>query len=110
MAVGDEPRVHEIRVSGCADVAELLALQEPIARALCPEPEHSGPCDVPWEFSYGDDEPPVLLLGIYTSGARAAEVTDRVRTVIGEARSAVLGEGNPERFKVLVEQYRIEHG
>ncbi len=113
MAVADEPRVYEIGVRGCAGVAEALALQEPIARMLCPEPEHEGPCPVPWEFSLGDDTEDgetsaVLLLGVYAPRAAAAEVADRVRQIAGAARPVSFSEGDPGRFEALVEQYRVE--
>ncbi|MFI0712520.1 hypothetical protein ACH4SK_18115 [Streptomyces inhibens] len=126
MPVGDEPRVYEIRIHGCADTEEALALQESIARVLCPDEWHKGPCDVPWGFTLGAEERAdggesdagesdggesvVLVLGIHTSGRTAAEVADRVRAVVGEAREAVLCEGDAEQFEELVEQYRIESG
>lgn len=116
MPVGEEPRVYEIRVYGCADTEEALALQEPIARLLCPDEWHDGPCDVPWEFTLADDEradgdgAKVLVLGVHTSGTRAAEVADRLRAAVGETRPVELGEGDAERFETLVEQYRIESG
>ncbi|ADI04144.1 putative sugar translocase [Streptomyces bingchenggensis BCW-1] len=116
LPVGEEPRVYEIRVYGCADSGEAIALQDPIARLLCPEEWHDGPCDVPWGFTLdGDrradgDEATVLVLGVHTSGARAAEVADQVRAAIGERGPVELGEGDPDRFETLVEQYRIESG
>lgn len=116
MPVGEEPRVYEIRVYGCADSGEAVALQGPIARLLCPEEWHDGPCDVPWGFTLDSDrradgdEATVLVLGVYTSGARAAEVADQVRAAIGERGPVELGEGDPEQFETLVEQYRIESG
>ncbi|REK86989.1 hypothetical protein DY245_29125 [Streptomyces inhibens] len=121
MSVGDEPRVYEIRIHGCAGTEEALALQESIVRVLCPDEWHKGPCEVPWGFTLGADERAdggesdggesvVLVLGIYTSGRTAAEVADRVRAVVGEAREAVLCEGDAEQFEELVEQFRIENG
>lgn len=116
MPVGEEPRVYEIRVYGCADSGEAIALQGPIARLLCPEEWHDGPCDVPWGFTLDSDrradgdEATVLVLGVHTSGARAAEVADQVRAAIGERGPVELGEGDPEQFETLVEQYRIESG
>jgi putative flippase GtrA len=116
MRVGEEARVYEIRVYGCADTEEALALQDPIARLLCPEEWHDGPCDVPWDFTLAGDERPdgdgatVLVLGVYTSGARAAEAADQVRAAIGEMGPVELREGDAEQFETLVEQYRIESG
>lgn len=70
---GAQPRIHEIHIRGCGDTAEALALQEPIARLLCPVERHSGPCAVPWGFSV--DEDAALVLGVYTTRAKAEEVT-----------------------------------
>ncbi|MEU8350443.1 MULTISPECIES: hypothetical protein [Streptomyces] len=102
--------MYEIRVQGCAGTDEALALQEPIARTLCPEPEHAGPCAVPWDITLGDTDEPVLVVGVYTTRERAAEAAGQVREVVGGTLSVVLGEGDPGRFETLVEQYRIEHG
>lgn len=96
-----EPRVYEVRVHGCATVEEAIALQEPIARLLCPEEHHTGPCEVPWGFSLEDAE---------DDAERAAEVVERVRALVGEARPVTWGAGDdPERFEELVEQHRVEH-
>ena len=115
MPAGEEPRVYEIRIHGCASTQEAFALQEPIARVLCPDEWHEPPCDVPWGFTFDDDEradgeeAAVLVLGVYTSSARAAEVADRVRAVAGETRPAVVNEGDTERFEELVQQHRFEN-
>jgi hypothetical protein len=115
MSAVEEPRVYEIRIGGFANSAEAFALQEQIARLLCPDEEHTGPCDIPWEFGLGDaddadpdDERTVLVLGVHTLGARAADVADRVRATVGEARPVVWGPGDPADFEALIEQYRIE--
>ncbi|MYW04825.1 hypothetical protein [Streptomyces sp. SID3343] len=115
MPVEDEPQVHEIRVHGFADSGEAFAVQHPIARMLCPEEEHTGPCDVPWEFTVGThdeadpgDERTVLVLGVHTLGVRAAAVADRVRALVGDTHPVVWGRGDPDRFEALIEQYRIE--
>ncbi|MDT0342875.1 GNAT family N-acetyltransferase [Streptomyces litchfieldiae] len=103
------PRVYEIRVTGCTDLDEALALQDPIARELCPEEEHPGPCDVPWSFGLGgDDDTTVLVLGVCTTGARVVEVADRVRALLGPGRRVEVAEGDPDAFPELVEQYRAE--
>ncbi|GAA2386243.1 hypothetical protein GCM10010420_06190 [Streptomyces glaucosporus] len=111
-----EPRVFEVRVRGCATVEEALALQEPIARLLCPDEHHAGPCEVPWGFTLDDAEGPddgatVLVLGVcVTSGGRAAEVAGRVRELAGGERTVTWEESrDPERFGELAEQYRIEN-
>ena len=95
---------YELTIRG---TGEALDLQEPVKRVLCPVEEHDGPCEVPWGFSMseGDD----LVLGIYASQEKAAEVADRVRHVVG-AREVVLSQGTPGRFDELEEQWRIEHG
>jgi hypothetical protein len=107
-------RVYEVRVRGQAGTEEALALQGPIARLLCPDERHDGPCEVPWGFTLSDDgqsqgEAVVLVLGVYATAGRAEEVAARVREVAGEERSVSLSEGDPELFEELVEQYRIEH-
>jgi hypothetical protein len=115
MAVADGSRVYEIAVHGCAGVDEALALQEPIARLLCPEPDHDGPCPVPWELTLDDDHEggaasAVLLLGVHATRAGAAGVAARVRALAGDARPVSLSEGDPGRFEALVEQHRVERG
>lgn len=95
----------EIRVEGFADSDEALAMQEPVARVLCPVAEHDGPCEVPWGFTLTDDHD--LVLGIYATRSKADEVAAEVRRVAG--RPVVLAESAPGRFDELAEQYRIEH-
>jgi hypothetical protein len=110
--VEDEPRVYEVQIHGCSSIEDALALQAPIARVLCPDEWHEPPCDVPWTFTFGDDEGQnavVLILGIYASSGQATEVAGQVRAVAGETRSVVLAAGDPERFEGLVKQYRIEN-
>ncbi|QKW09014.1 hypothetical protein HUT18_24160 [Streptomyces sp. NA04227] len=59
---GAEPgarRVHEIRVGTLAGGREAEALSEELTRVLCPDPEHSSPCPVPWSSgssAVGPDE------------------------------------------------------
>jgi hypothetical protein len=111
--VEDEPCVYEIQIHGCPSIEEALALQTPIARVLCPDEWHEPPCEVPWTFTFCDNEGQnnavVLILGIYAFSGQATELAEQVRAVAGETRSVVLGEGAPERFEALVEQYRIEN-
>lgn len=95
--------VYEVTIQG----ERRLEMQEPIKRVLCPVEEHDGPCEVPWGFSASEDND--LVLGIYASAEKAAEVVDRVRGVVG-GREVVLAEAGPGRFEELEEQYRIEHG
>ncbi|MEV0287484.1 hypothetical protein AB0H36_25505 [Kribbella sp. NPDC050820] len=84
-----------------------LSLQEPVARVLCPVEGHDGPCEVPWGFSVsGQDD---LVLGIYASPAKAAEVVERVQEVVG-ASEVVLSPAPADHFEELAEQHRIEHG
>ncbi|SMQ16580.1 hypothetical protein SAMN06272771_2950 [Streptomyces sp. Ag82_O1-12] len=111
--VEDEPRVYEIRVLGCPSSKEALALQAPIKLLLCPDPDHAPPCEVPWSFTLagGDDgASTALVLGVYTSRGRAAQVADRVRVLVGEARSVAVSEGDAGEWEELVEQYRFERG
>lgn len=111
---GDQPRVYEIRIRGCADTEEALGLQKPVERLLCPDPDHAPPCDIPWSF--GLDEQPdgsggtskVLIVGVYTTLGQAARVAERARALVGEGRPVLVREGDAERFGELVEQYRAE--
>ncbi|MGW7493286.1 hypothetical protein ACWGKA_03095 [Streptomyces luteogriseus] len=111
--VEDEPRVYEIRIHGCPTSQEALALQDPIERLLCPDPDHTPPCEIPWSFTLAggdDDASTVLVLGVYTPGGRAAQVADRVRTLVGETRNVDVSEGEAGEWEELVEQYRFEKG
>lgn len=102
--VGFMPGVYEISVSATDDDA--LALQEPIARTLCHDEWHNGPCEVPWGFSADDAG---LLLGIYATAEKAAEVADGVRAVVGD-RTVELREGAAADYPEVVTQYEIEYG
>jgi hypothetical protein len=106
--------VYEIRVHGCRSGQEAIALQDPIERLLCPDPDHAPPCEIPWSFTLAgegtDDDSTALLLGVYTSQGQAMQVADRVRTLVGETRSIAVSEGDAEEWEELVEQYRVEKG
>ncbi len=43
--------LHEIRLGLLATDEQVERLQEAVARLLCPEPGHAGPCAVPWTIS-----------------------------------------------------------
>ncbi|MFD5336107.1 hypothetical protein [Streptomyces hawaiiensis] len=108
-----EPRVYEIRIHGCPTSQEALALQEPIERLLCPDPDHAPPCEIPWSFTLADgddDASTALVLGVYTSGVRAAQVADRVRVLVGETGPVAVSEGEAGDWEELIEQYRVEKG
>ncbi|PPS74589.1 MULTISPECIES: hypothetical protein [Streptomyces] len=109
----DEPRVYEIRIQGCPTSQEALALQAPIERLLCPDPDHAPPCEIPWSFTLAggdDDASTALVLGVYTSSGRATQVADRVRTLVGTSRTVGVSEGEDGEWEELVEQYRVEKG
>ncbi|MFD6171610.1 hypothetical protein [Streptomyces coeruleorubidus] len=116
MTAVDEPGAYEIRIHGCLSVQEALVLKESVKRLLCPDPDHAPPCDVPWScFAVGDDEravdgieATVLVLGVYASGRRAAQVADQVRGVVGETRPVTVSAAAAGQFEELAEQYRIE--
>ena len=62
-------QIYEIHIRAFAGTDAALALQEPLARLLCPVEDHVGPCEVPWGFTLGDargpDDPECdLVLGI----------------------------------------------
>ncbi|WP_406050294.1 hypothetical protein [Kribbella sp. NBC_00889] len=46
----------EVRIAGFAGVDDALAMQETVARVLCPVPEHNGPCE-PREVTLMDGTP-----------------------------------------------------
>ncbi|GAA2280618.1 hypothetical protein GCM10010145_59390 [Streptomyces ruber] len=112
----DEPGTYEIRIHGCLSAQEALVLKEPVTRLLCPDPDHAPPCDVPWScFTAGDDEraddgseATVLVLGVYATARRAAQVADQVRGVVGETRPVTVSAAAAGQFEELAEQYRIE--
>ncbi|WP_156959313.1 hypothetical protein [Nocardia sp. BMG51109] len=108
--------MYEIRVHGCPSAEEALALQEPIGRLLCPDPDHPPPCEVPWGFSLDDDEhaedgdeAPVLVVGVYVSREKASQVVAQVRELVGDTLPVVMQPGRPGMFEELAEQYRIEN-
>ncbi|WP_030571850.1 hypothetical protein [Streptomyces aureocirculatus] len=122
-------QIYEIHIHGCAGTDEALALQEPLARLLCPVEDHEGPCEVPWGCTLrdkpgngdgegdgdrdrdGHGEPEhVLVLGIFADARKAAEVLARVRSFVGAAHRVVLREAVTDTFDELAEQYRIEQG
>ncbi|MFD5480849.1 hypothetical protein [Streptomyces hawaiiensis] len=110
----DPPRVYEIRIAGHPSTEEALALQDPIQRLLCPDPDHAPPCEVPWSFTVAgdgpDDSSTALVLGVYTSRGQATRVAAQVRTLAGEGRAVAVSEGDAEEWEELVEQYRFERG
>ncbi|MFJ3618513.1 hypothetical protein ACIPSH_10210 [Streptomyces iakyrus] len=110
----DPPRVYEIRIAGHPSTEEALALQDPIQRLLCPDPDHAPPCEVPWSFTVADDGPDddstALILGVYTSEGQATRLVTQVRTLVGEERVVAVGEGDAGEWGELVEQYRFEQG
>ncbi|MGW7214780.1 hypothetical protein [Streptomyces collinus] len=109
----DQPRVYEIRIAGDPSTEEALALQAPIQRLLCPNPDHAPPCEVPWSFTVADDGPDhstALVLGVYTSEGQAKRLAAQVRTLVGEGRDVAVSEGDAGEWEELVEQYRFEQG
>ncbi|MGV9292747.1 hypothetical protein [Amycolatopsis sp. NPDC003676] len=58
----DERKTHEIRVGIYATEDQSRDLVEQIKLLLCPEPEHSSPCPVPWAIGLlSEDEFPADL-------------------------------------------------
>jgi hypothetical protein len=105
--------VYEIRVHGCWSGQEAIALQDPIERLLCPDPDHAPPCEIPWSFTLAgeeNDDTTALVLGVYTSNGQATRVADRVRALVGEPRTVAVSEGDAGEWEELVEQYRFESG
>jgi hypothetical protein len=105
--------VYEIRIHGCPSSEEALALQDPVERLLCPDPDHAPPCDVPWSFTLAGedaDDTTALVLGVYTSNGQATRVADRVRALVGEPRTITVSAGDAGEWEELVEQHRVEKG
>ncbi|WP_432563040.1 hypothetical protein [Kineococcus sp. SYSU DK003] len=42
---------YEVRIGLWASPEQAMDIQERLARALCPEPGHDGPCEVPWSIA-----------------------------------------------------------
>ncbi|MEU3270112.1 hypothetical protein ABZ639_04650 [Saccharomonospora sp. NPDC006951] len=114
MTIDTEPRLYEVRIGGFGGDEDALALTGPIARLLCPDEWHEGPCEVPWGFTLAEggelSELSELVVGIYTAGNTAAEILARVRALAGPEHPAALSDGDPELFPEVVTQYEIEHG
>ncbi|ASR36182.1 hypothetical protein BAY61_15525 [Prauserella marina] len=110
MTIDTEPRLYEVRIGGFGDDEGALALTEPIARLLCPDEWHEGPCEVPWGFSLAGTDGAELVVGIYTTESTAAEILARVRALAGPDHPSALTTGDPGLFPDVITQYEIEHG
>lgn len=114
--MADGPRVFEVLVPGYDSLDEVLALQEPVARLLCPDPSHTGPCEVPWSLGARTEEEedgPVgtghtVVAGLHTTRDRAEEIAARIGAELD--RTARLVEADPGDHEELVEQYRARGG
>lgn len=112
MATEERPELFEIRLHDYPELAQALGVQEPVARLLCPEPEHPGPCEVPWGLTLEEDGPAgagthTVVLGVCATAARAEEIAARVRTVAG-GHQVTVRRGDGDGFAELWEQYRVE--
>jgi len=109
---GEQPSLHEIRVHGCASDAERDELTKRIARTLCPDENHPPPCPVPWSCTLrdaaGTGVGDVLALGVFTSGGRAACVTDWIRLLAGDGRPVFAVPCDADDFPELAEQAAAE--
>jgi hypothetical protein len=85
-------QVYEITIDGDDD------LKDPVARLLCPDPDHAPPCPVPWSFDSAGR--PLVVWGC------AEDLAARVRTAIGVRVTAT--EADPADHDTLVAQYRAE--
>lgn len=114
--MADGPRVFEVLVPGYDSIDEVLALQEPVARLLCPDPSHAGPCEVPWSLGARTEEEedyPVgtghtVVAGLHATRDRAEEIAARIGAELD--RTACLVEADPGNHEELVEQYRARGG
>ncbi|RRO15741.1 hypothetical protein EIL87_17215 [Saccharopolyspora rhizosphaerae] len=110
----EEGRVHEVRVRGFGSVDDAVAAQEVVARLLCPDESHRGPCEIPWSTGVADEPGTpggaVLVVGVLTTARRAEGLLERVLDAVGPEHAVALGEADPEDYAELVEQHRIEAG
>ncbi|WP_350278791.1 hypothetical protein [Kribbella sp. HUAS MG21] len=97
--------LYEIHIQNFPDTESALATQAPIAHTLCPDPDHNTPCEIPWSFTLGDDNN--LILGIYTTPAKATALTETIATLTHHPTA--LHQATPGHFNELETQYRIEH-
>lgn len=54
--MSEERRVQEIRIGVYATEDQARELVEQVKLLLCPEPEHSGPCRIPWSIGLVPEE------------------------------------------------------
>lgn len=63
-----EPQFFEVRVKVWCTDEQVVHLSNQIGHLLCPDLEHDGPCEIPWEISTDelalDDVPPDLIAEI----------------------------------------------
>ncbi|MGW5877340.1 hypothetical protein ACWFMI_12425 [Nocardiopsis terrae] len=98
-------------MSGYADFEEVMAANSRVALLLCPEPDHSGPFEVPWslaartepeeEYPAGTGES--VVAAICATPERAERTAESIGALLG--RPARLVEADHEE---LLEQYRVE--
>ncbi|MBN3931963.1 hypothetical protein IQ279_20425 [Streptomyces verrucosisporus] len=66
----EEPRLWQVKIAVIATSAEHEELMDRLADVLCPDPDHEGPCPVPWGMhsvngdSLTDEERSALLTEI----------------------------------------------
>ncbi|MFL1376288.1 MULTISPECIES: hypothetical protein [unclassified Nocardiopsis] len=112
----EPPRTFEILLPGFATDTEAMEQADTVARLLCPEPGHEGPCPIPWSLGsrLEEEEPdPVgtghtVVAGVYATAAAAREAADRIGAALG--RPARLVEVPLDEYPYLEEQYRVERG
>ncbi|WP_324786473.1 hypothetical protein [Streptomyces sp. H51] len=44
----EEPRLWEVKIGLIATAAQHEELMDRIVEVLCPDPDHEGPCPIPW--------------------------------------------------------------
>ncbi|MDK1473209.1 hypothetical protein QNO07_07195 [Streptomyces sp. 549] len=55
--MSQERQLYELRLGVYATHGQAKDLLERAERLLCPEPEHDGPCEIPWSSAlHGPDE------------------------------------------------------
>jgi hypothetical protein len=86
--------------------------QTVIACILCPDPDHVGPCPVPWESASSIASGSVVFV-LYATDGQAGESLAEVRTrELGEVRLNKSTDENGQDIdgSLVIEQFRIEQG
>lgn len=106
-------RTFEVIVPGYADFDEVRVENDRVALLLCPDPDHAGPCEIPWSVGSrveAEQEPPLgegesVVAALCATRPVAERTAERIGDLLGRAAHLVEAE-----HEDLIEQYRIERG